>query len=478
MIKANSILKNSLFLMGGNLGNYLLTFFNTVIITRYLGPQNYGKYTFVLSIVTMVVVLWNFGLGVLLTRDVSREPAKVNQYVSGVIAIKNSLALVTIIIMVALLRYLNYDFLIMKSVLIFSLATYFTCMSAIFESVFSAFRRMEFNSLLSLLRPVFLFIALSIIVTMSGDIVDIFFCQLIASFLVFIVSFIFVKKFAQPRLSFDIRLIFVLIKNGFPFLMISVVHIVLFKIDHIMISTIVGDEALGLYGAAYTLLEIIITFFPMLIVTSAYPVLSDLYKNDKHSMLKIFHVLFKNLLVIGIPASCGIVLLGREIIVVIYGNEYLEAGRLLSILGCSIWVSFISLLMAWTLTAMDKQHLVLITNLLFMIVNITTNLYAIRVFGASGAAVTTCICSLGGFIVLFFFLVKEKMSFLKLTEFLKTISSSLVMVITILILKKNIFIINETINLFAIITISILVYFMIAYSLNLIRKSEIKILLR
>lgn len=478
MIKANSILKNSFLLMAGMLGNNLLTFFNTVIITRYLGPHNYGKYTFVLSIVTIIVVIWNFGLGILLTRDVAREPDKADQYIGAITVIKSSIAIVTIIILLALLWFLNYDYQILKSVIVFSLATYFTTITAIYESVFSAYRRMEFNSLLSILRPVFLFIALNIIVTISGGVVDIFFCQLTASFLCFIAAFLLIKKFAKPIIISDFRFIFTLIKKGFPFLLISIVHIILYKIDHVMISSMVGDEALGLYGSAYTLLEIIITFFPMLIVTSAYPVIAELYKTDKKAMQEIFHVIFKNLLVVGVPASCGIILLGKEIILFVYGNEYIEAGRLLSILGCSIWLAFVSLLMSWTLTAMDKQKIVLLSNVFFMIINITSNLYAIKIFGATGAAVTTGICTFGGFIVLLYFLLKEKIYFLKWSEFFQISVSSLGMVATIIVIQNYFIITNNTINLFTIITSSILVYFGIAYPTQLIKMKEIKILLR
>ena len=466
--------------MGGKLGNVFLSFFNTVIITRYLGPQNYGKYTFILSIVAIIVVLWDFGLNVLLTRDVAREPVIVNQYVGGAITIKSVFALVTAIILLITLWYLHYDALIMKSVFIFLVATYLMSISAVFNAVFSAFRRMEFNSLLSFLRPLLLFVALSIIVTMSGGIVSIFFCQLMASILIFITSFIFVKKFVQPKLLFDNRQLFVFVRKGFPFLMISVSHIILYKIDHVMISMMVGDKALGLYGSAYTLTDIIITFIPMLFVTSAYPVLSSLYKNDSGSLLELFHTIFKNLLLIGIPASCGIVLLGREIIVFTYGNEYFEAGRLLSILGCTIWLSFISLLLAWTLTAMDRQRLVLFNNFFFMIVNIATNFYAIHLYGASGAAVTTCICSLGGFFVLLFFLLKDKIPFLflKWEELFKILFSSFVMVAVIFIIKNNFIIINDTIKLFVIIAVSMIVYLGLAYFLNLIHKSNLEILMK
>ena len=464
--------------MGGKIGNNFLTFFNTVIITRYLGPEFYGKYTFIIAIVSMVVIFWNFGLGVLLTRDVSRDPEKIESYIDGVFTIKSAMALIAISVLMFVIYNLDYDQNIVKCVLLFSIATYFTSISAIFESVFSAFRRMEFSSLLSFLRPIFLFIALSIIVKMSWGLKGIFYGQLTASFLVLIVSYSIMRKYAKPKISFDLQLIRDLAKKGFPFLLISIVHIILFKIDHIMISAMVGDKELGLYGAAYTILEIIITFFPMLIVMSAYPVLSNLYKNDKQEMSNIFHVLFKNLMLIGIPASCGILYLGKEIIIFTYGKEYLEAGIFLSILGCSIWLYFISLLMAWTLTAMNKQNLVLFLNVILMIMNIVTNIYAIKKYGAIGAAVTTGICTFSGVIALCYILIKEKMKLIKIKELSKIIFSSVVMVLSIFLMKNNFKISNATISLFAIIIISIIVYFGMVYMFKLIRKNEIKFLLK
>ncbi len=478
MIKRNSILKNSFFLMVGKIGNYVLTFFNTVLITRHLGPEIYGEYTLVLSILAMLVVLWNFGLGALLTRDVSREPEKAGHYVNGVMTIVTFIALVTTIILQVVMKQQGYDNHIITSVIIFALASYFTSITGIYEAVFSAFRRMEFNSALSLARPVFLFAALLIAVRMAPDVKIIFLCQFSASFLIFMMALFFVRKFTKPFFLLDFGFLLSLMKRGFTFLLISVVHIVLYRIDHLMLSSMKNNEALGYYGSATTLIDLVLTFFPVLIVSSAYPVLADLYRNDRQEMLKIFHVLYKYLLIIGIPASLGIFLLGDEIITVVYGVEFLQAGLLLSILGCIISFSFLSLLMAWTLTAMDRQKTVLLLNFVLMIINIITNIYAIKKFGAIGAASTTCFCSVCSFIYFSVILIREEMFFIRFNEFFKVMCCSSLMVILILYLKENSFITNNLIKLVIIIALSILIYGGSALLCRLIKKKEVQILLQ
>lgn len=464
--------------MIGKSGNYLLTFFNTILITRHLGPKNYGEYTLVLSILGMLVVVWNFGLGALLTKDIAQEPEKVGQYVNGVVTISTSIALVSTVILWVVMRQQGYDNHIVASVIIFALASYFTSISGVFESVFSAFRRMEFNSALSIARPVFLFAALLIAVRMTPDVTIIFLCQLSASFLIFVMALFFVRRFTKPSFLFDFEFLFTLMKKGTTFLLISVVHIVLYRIDHLMLSSMIGNESLGFYGAATTLIDIVLTFFPVLIVSSAYPVLADLYKKDKEEMTRVFHVLYKYLMLIGIPASLGIFLLGDEIITVIYGVEFIEAGPLLSILGCITSLSFLSLLMAWALTAMDKQKIVLMLNFVLMIVNISANLYAIRIFGATGAAATTCFCSVCSFLFLSTMLAKEKLMFVKFSIFIRTICCAAIMVAFILFFKNNSFITNNLINLVTIVVLSIIIYGGSALLLRLINKGELKILLQ
>ncbi len=404
MVKANSILKNSAFLMGSNLFQRFISIFTLVIVTRYLGPELYGQYTFIITFASTFAILWNFGLNTLLTRDVAADKTRTERYMGSMIMIKAALFVVILPFMILYLKVLNYDNTVVLAASIFVMGSFLSSITGIFRSVFSAYRRMEFVAMQNILRPVILLTGLYIVFTLkkTGSVVDVIICYFFAFFAVFLFFSVICRwKITAPSFAVNIPFIVDLLKKGFPFLMISFVNIILFKVDHLMLSKMAGDLELGYYGAAYTLFDILLAFFPMIIMNASFPVLSMQYKNDIDEMRKLCNILMKYFLLIGIPMSCGLCLLGEEIMLGLYGESFREAGDLMSLLGFSIWICFITSLTSWILTAVEKQHLVLLSGSCAMLLNIGLNLLLIPAHGAKGAAVTTIICEAAQMVMMF-----------------------------------------------------------------------------
>ena len=365
MVKQNSIFKNTSYLMSGNIIRRFVSFFTTIIITRYLGPEQYGHYTFIISIIAILSVFWNFGLGTLLIRDVARDPSKTKIYTGSIVTINSILLIAAVCGLVVCLKSFNYGDQIITCALIFGASSFFGGITGSIRSVFAAYKKMDVPALLEVIGAVLLLVFIYYTAKKTGGVVDIFLCYLLSSFFIFLVSSIFfIKYFSLPVLTLNIRFLSDLMKKGLPFFMISAVAIILFRIDQVMLSKMVKSSELGMYGSAYTLFEVIIAFLPMLIMSSSFPVLSGLYKSDTRAMSNLYNSLLKYFFLFGAPISIGTMLLGHEIIITIYGPEYAEAGNILSILGSGIWIFFLSLLMSWTLTAMDKQRMVFIASLI------------------------------------------------------------------------------------------------------------------
>lgn len=459
--------------MAGRLSQRAISFVTAIIIVRILGPADYGKYTFVISIIAIAQVIWDFGLGTLITRDIAQDASLADAYSGGTIILRSISAILILTILVIVLIISHYDGVIIQSVIIYGIGIFLSSITAMFMSVFSAYRRMEYSAYLSVIRPAALLMLILYVMKAGYGITWIFFSYFIAIMLTFLIAIIFIKKFIHPIFVLQASFLFDLMRKGFPFLLISVVSIILFRIDQLMLSKMVTNQELGYYGSAYTLFEVIISFFPMLVMSSSFPVLSSLYSKDKTAMTDLVNIILKIFLLLGIPISCGAVLLGSKITVVLYGIEYKEAGILLSILGSGIWIFFISLLLSWTLTASNKQDLVLKVTVIAMFINIIVNVFAIKTFGAAGAAITTVMCEL--FMMLVFIFVQIKIIKPEIIlEILKTGVCSVIMVFFIMVTKNNLFIVDNFFNLIMLIVLSAVIYIGFAFLLKAVDIKEVK----
>ena len=446
--------------MGGNLLQRCLSFLTIVIISRYLGPDKYGQYTFVMALVTICAVVWEFGLNTLLIRDIAADRTKASHYLGGALWGKSFFFLCILLLVTLLLIVLSYERVVIISTLIFGCGFFISTVTGTLNTSFQAHQRMEFTSLLNIMRAVFLFVAIFFLAKVYTEVsVEWVFWAYLFSFVAVLVVAVAVsgRYFVLPSLRCDLQHIKKLLTMAAPFLMISVVDSVLFRIDHLMLSKIVGNVELGLYGAAYTLFEIVFSLFAMMLISAVFPVLSTTFKEDRSAFPVLCNTVFKTLLLIGVPAGCGIILLSEDLIRFVYGTQYGAAAPMLMVLGGAIWIFFVTTYQSWTLTAAGEQNAVLRVTVAAMCFNIVLNLLLIPYFQAVGAACATLCSELLRWAGMSYYLRRRLFMWYRL-KFAYIVASALVMSFGVLVVKHLTQPLGNSAVVFASIATGVLVY--------------------
>ena len=97
-----SVARNTFYLISAQVIGKSLTFLFYIVIARYLGATELGKYSFILGLVGMFIILTNFGLDNMLVRDIALKKEKAMTYVSNALAIKTLFAFCSIIALTVL----------------------------------------------------------------------------------------------------------------------------------------------------------------------------------------------------------------------------------------------------------------------------------------------------------------------------------------------------------------------------------------
>ena len=177
------------------------------------------------------------------------------------------------------------------------------------------------------------------------------------------------------------------------------------------------------------------------------------------------------MIVIGIPLGVGTTLLADKIILLIFGQGYLNSIIALQILIWTIVFTFAGAGFARVLEATNKQLILTKISGICMIINIFINLILIPRYGLIGASIATVLTEI--VLVMGIFKVSYNYGFRIRTkkvfkDLLKIIIASLIMSIIILYLKDW--------NLLILSFISILVYLSSLYALKGIDKEDIIII--
>ena len=463
------IVKNVGVLVLGNIVQKILTLVLFIYIARFLGSVGFGQYTFIISFVGMFGIITGFGLDNLMQRDVARDKAKTNKYLSNVSFMRIILFPNALILIIISINLLNYPKNIINLVYLYSIYLLLSSIAYGFRNIFLAHEKMEYEFIIVVLNRAIV-VLLSIVTLYLGYGVFGLLAALIAGeFFSLIFSFlIIVKKIAIPKFGIDLEFCKDLIQRAFPFIFLSVFVTIYYNIDTVMLSKMQGDEATGLYNSAARLLSALL-IIPYAFIGSIFPTMSRFYVESK-DRLKLAHThALRYLLIVSLPMALGTFLLADRIIVRVYGGEFSEAAIALQILVWATAFKFLNSALFTVLLSINKEK----TNTKIMvsgiILNVLLNLVLIPKFSYAGASFATVVAE-ALFFILSFYVVSQSLHRLPIHKLaFKPAIATLAMAAFILYFR-------EIITLFIIIPLAAVLYFAALFVLTEFSEEDFKLM--
>ena len=404
---ARRIYKNTAYLGIAEVVSRVLQFAVMLYAARLLSQQNFGKFSFALSLSFMAVILADLGINTLLIREISRNKSLVSKYFINAFSIKIVLSIITFFIIVAVLNALNYPEITRQIVYIIWLFTILSTFTELFYSIFRAFEQMFYDAFLKILRMSILAVT-GIYVLFKGYGVVIFSYTFIFTeiIVITIASLIALKKFIKLDIVIDPVFIKSTLKKALPFGLAFIFGGIYFFIGSIMLSKMKGDVEVAIFSAAYNI-ALALIFIPTVYINAIYPVLSRYYKESKSGLRLLYERSFKYLYIAGVPISLGIFMLSDEIIGFLYGTRYSTSSIALRIISLYLFLKFINFLLGVVLSSIDKQNKRMLGQGITAGISILLNLLLIPLIGFVGAALSTLITEIFLFMIYYLFVSKS-----------------------------------------------------------------------
>jgi len=162
------------------------------------------------------------------------------------------------------------------------------------------------------------------------------------------------------------------------------------RIDQIMIKEMLGEREVGVYSAAVRLSEAWY-FVPVIITTSLFPAVLNARKIDLDLYNKRFQRLYATMVYIAVGVALPITFMAKDIVLILYGAQYQEAGIVLSIhIWAGIFVGLGVVNGKWFL-AENLQRLATWNTFIGAAANVVLNYILLPLYGVTGAALATFI---------------------------------------------------------------------------------------
>lgn len=468
MTTVKRIARNNLFLLSGQITNIVLGFFYFVYMARYLGAKDLGILSFAISFTVILGLIGDLGLSSLTTREVSRDQSLAPKYLGNIFSMKILLAIINIVVAAIVINILGYSEQTIRVVYIITLSNIATNFTQMFNSIFQAFERFEFQSFGVILNTILMAIGVFFGVNQNFDLIYFAFTYLIVNAITLAYSFLVcLKEFMIPGLKTDWNFWKKIALESIPFWLNSVFVIIYFKTDMVMLSMMKGDAAVGWYAASYRLIDSL-CFIPVVFMSTMYPVFSRFHVSSRDSLEFAFKKSFKLLAIIAIPIGIGTTILAERIIVLIYGIQYTPSVVALQILIWASVLSFINYTPSTFLTSTNRQRTLMIFTFIGASLNIILNFILIPRFSYSGAAIATVSTELVvGLLMIYNIHKVQNLSDLLSDVIFKSLVAGLIMGIFILIFQNY--------ALILLIILAAILYFIALYIINGFEKEDINL---
>ncbi|MFA7662312.1 MAG: flippase [Patescibacteria group bacterium] len=463
------ITKNTLYLSSAYVVQKLLAFVYFALLARFLGADNIGKYVFALSFTTIFSIFIDLGLSSVLIREIAKFRDKAKDYISNVIGAKILLAIMTYGLTIFFVNILNYPLATRQLVYLSGFIMILDSFTLSFYAVLRGFQKIKFEGLGTIIHQLIV-ISLGFLAIKLGlpiiFFIGVVLCASAFNFLFSLSLLIFKEKIAiKPTWQREtIKMLFII---ALPFAIAGIFSRVYSYIDQILLSKLAGDTALGIYSVAYKL-TFALQFIPAAFGASIFPAFANFYANSREHLAQTFEKAIRYLTILVMPISLGTIVLAREIILKIYGQEYVLSILPLQILIIALIFIFINYPLGALLNACDHQKTNTYNVGIAMLINIILNVILIPKFsfiGASLAVLVSYVCLVG---INFYYvpqILEYKLSRL-LWLFLKTLTAAAIMAIIIYCAKSFI-------NFWWLIIPGGLIYFVMIYLFGLISKNDL-----
>ena len=399
------VARNTVWLTVARVGGKALGMPVGIILARALGPADFGAWATISSLVVILAVLSDGGFHTLTVRDVSADPDKSASFFNKTLIARLILSLAAALGLVAY-GLTGWD----KGVpmWLFPIGAALLFPEAIIRSgqaMLNGWQRIDLAAKLSLGQGVVWAGAVCGAVLLGGGVVGAATAWL-AGHLIFAGATVVVIKPlmvgpGEPKA--ETRPPLTLFRQAFPYGLLTVLHVLYSRVDVIMLSSMTGLAAAGVYGAALRLFEAGLIISSALAAALLPVIARQLHDGLIDRLLAGYGRAVRLLTIVALPAALMTLFFGGWIMNLFFGSDFASSGPVLTVLGLSWIMAFINaplgaILASSTMMGRFAPWIAANTGL-----NVLLNWWLIPVHGPVGAAGATLICEITGLVMQYWF---------------------------------------------------------------------------
>lgn len=386
-----TIVSNLIWATAGKVTSMLSGLVIGILVARYLGPEQFGLMSWVISFVFLFQTISIFGLDLIEVREEAAKPNDYNTIIGTAFVIRVVLSIISIALCVGACFIMGKDAVTTWLVAIYSISVIANTLSVIRNYFFAIVQNKRVvqseisRTLLGMtIKVVLLYTHASLVWFVVATMLD---TVLLASG--YLVSYKSeVGKISQWRFSKECAVF--LLKESAPLVFCHVAVMVYQRIDQVMIGELIDDANVGYFSVATRFVEILI-FIPMILAQTISPVLTKIRTQNEEEYLRKSQQFMNMSLWLSIFAAIVTSAISYWLILYLFGEAYMPAVIILQIMSFKVASLALSNTAGSMIVIEGLQKYAVARDLLGSTVCVALNWYLLPRYGVVAAAVISIV---------------------------------------------------------------------------------------
>lgn len=386
MSTTRKIAHNTIAQIAGKIISTALGLLAIGMMTRYLGTEQFGWYVTTMSFLQFVGILIDFGL-IPVTAQMLSEPEHDQQTLfNNLFTFRIITAIIFLAIAPAVALLFPYPAPVKIAIAFSTISFLSVAINQTFTGYLQTKLRMHIYALGEVIGRVVLVGGLFFCLRAGATFLPIMGILVAATVAHTVVLFLGVRKTATIRFAFDTTLWLRIAKKMWPIAISIMFNVIYLKGDILLLSLFRSQADVGLYGAAYRVLDIV-SQLAMMIMGVMLPLMAFAWsRGQAQEFRRYYQQGFDGLMLFAVPMTVGAYLLAEPIMTLVAGPEFSDAAVPLRLLSIAVFGVYLGAIFGHSAVAINKQKQTIWIYVSDAIITLIGYLIFIPRFGMVGAA--------------------------------------------------------------------------------------------
>lgn len=356
------------------------------VLTRTLEPSGYGDLTLVLTFISIFASLVDFGLTITTIQMISEEGADEERIIGNLVSLRTITAFFFLALAPITALAFPYSPAVKVGIAISALSYLLFSNSQLLVGIFQKRFIIWQPTLAEVLNRLTVLIGILVLPFAAQSISNILWIFVAGNVVHLALTLLFARRQLNLKPRFELAIWKDIASRSWPVGLSILFNLIYLRGDILFMSFSRGSEEIGLYGAAYKVVDVMTTI-PVTFMGLALPILAlAISKQDKDQFKRTMQLSFDFFAMTAVGFFFGALALGVPVMQVISGPEFSESGQVLKILGAAASIIFFGSLFGHAILAIHKQRVMTWGYVFVAAITITLYLALIPRYGMYAAA--------------------------------------------------------------------------------------------